>query len=1644
MNENRPTSGGTSAFMLVIGGLLCLAPLAWGGVATDGTLGGAATALTGPDYLIDSSLGVQSGGNLFHSFAAFSVRTGESATFTHSGASAIANVISRVTGGKPSHIDGYLGSEIAGADFFFMNPAGVFFGPDAMIDLPAAFHVSTGPYLGFANGERFHAAPSGGGVLSADAPAAFGFLGEAVGDITLEGSYVDFPGHTQVTLAGGDITIRDAAISTAGSNAVLAAVGNGAGEIPIQRDFDPSGSFPFDANGSLEILGSALDWSLGWLEESTGGQMIVRAGDATLTDSEIFNDNMVLGGIASGGVDWQSDTLTLNDSSFAAENMGSGPGSLLGFRVNGRFQATGSFITTDALDEGDAGLIAIHGDSVDISDSYFSSGTFESGDAGDIQLEGRSEVMIHDLAWISSDTRASGDAGNISINGPRIRISDLSYVSSDTWGSGNSGSIRLDASQRITVSNGGWVSSDSLAEGNAGNISMRASQVQIEQDSYISSDAYASGNAGNIRLQGSSGVSIHSGSWVSSDALAVTSPAGNAGSISLLGGDIGISGASRVSSTTEGPGRAGDISLNGQHVRMQGSVVTSETTGGGSAGTVNVTGQFLSMDAATLSSDSTPAGGSGGGNAGEIDVTIADTITLGNNSRITSSTSGSGASGILRILGERRIELDDSAITTNTSGSGNAGDIFVTTDQLAMSNALITSDALSGGASAGDAGVVTINARDSLTLTDDARISSETRGPGDAGKVAIDVERLRLTDSRITSDTSASGVAGGVSIRAVELVLEADGVISSDSRGPGDAGDVEIFTASLLIDGANGAWTGISSKAEGAGDGGRVLVEVSGEALLRNRGLISSDAHAQGSAGNVRVSAADLTLLGGGISSSTLDTRRSDAGAAGSVAVAVINDLHMDNAGHITSQTQGSGSAGSVVVEVGGGIRLFNRSRIATSAADQSSGDAGTVKVASAHLTIDGGGEITGIFSGVGEQSSGNAGAVEVAVQEQTRISDAGQIATSTGAHASGDAGSVAVASANLTIDGGGEITGIFSGVGEQSSGNAGAVEVTVREQTRISDAGQIATSTGGGSAGNAGEVRVSSGDLAIDGMGSPAPATGTLSEVGDGSSGSAGEVFLDISGELALVDGGRIATGAGRDSSGDAGRIEVRTVTLRIDAHDDANTPTGLFSRVEAGATGEVGDIRITARETALSRGGEISIASLSEATAQQQGANHLIALTGETLTLDRRSLITSESLGPAGAGNIEITMTDSIELNRAGISSEGRQGRAGALLLNADRITLANDSNLSSSIYGAGDAGVIALRARNFSMSDSGIASDTHGDGDGGSVAIDAVTLTFTDAARITAESHASGAGGEIALVGEEIQLLGDSRISSNAYASGDAGNISLDAAGTLRQIDSRITSDTSASGDAGSLSLRIGEGIELDAALITSSSTANAADAGAAGDITITNAHGDILLRNDTSIATRAESAGGGRIQIAAEDGWIWGWDSQITTSVREGFGDGGNIDIDSDYAIFQGSAIIAKAYQGNGGGIHILSDYFIRDTYSILDASSRFGYDGVIEIDSPAADANANLITFTADFLDAEQWAQTPCAARVGSRGSRLIIDQGGTIPADAPDDLLPSPLPLPPLEIDQGAGSAPHKLGGLAPTFTLTQDCERLP
>ena len=187
-------------------------------ITIDGSLRpGTAGAVAGPNFVVDSSVGRTVGNNLFHSFGQFNVGAGESATFT--GPASIANVISRVTGGQLSSIDGLVDTRsfMPVANFFLLNPAGIMLGPGASLNVGGAFHLSTADYVCLGSGGcladptagKFFASLGRGDVLTVAAPAAFGFLGPPTGSIVVNGSNLpgvpDPPVGQTMSLVGDQI-----------------------------------------------------------------------------------------------------------------------------------------------------------------------------------------------------------------------------------------------------------------------------------------------------------------------------------------------------------------------------------------------------------------------------------------------------------------------------------------------------------------------------------------------------------------------------------------------------------------------------------------------------------------------------------------------------------------------------------------------------------------------------------------------------------------------------------------------------------------------------------------------------------------------------------------------------------------------------------------------------------------------------------------------------------------------------------------------------------------------------------------------------------------------------------------------------------------------------------------------------------------------------------------------------------------------------------------------------------------------------------------------------------------------------------------------------------------------------------------------
>jgi filamentous hemagglutinin family protein len=273
-------------------------------------------------YLITREMGELVGGrNLFHSFDRFGIGTGETATFT--GPASVENVVSRVTGGAASEVDGTLRSTMPAADIYLLNPAGLVFGPGARLDVPAGFHASTADRLELEGGELFEAHGEGAVPLLAVAdPVAFGFLSEAPVGISLEGSQLAVPAGETFRLVAGDLETSGGRLAAGRGRIELVGVGS-PGRVVLPGD-------PADPP-RLEGFTELADVTLARSEVTTrttagGGRIFLRGGDIQLDHALVSSD---VGGDtgAAGSVDIEATgRLRVGDTRVAAFSTGATAG----------------------------------------------------------------------------------------------------------------------------------------------------------------------------------------------------------------------------------------------------------------------------------------------------------------------------------------------------------------------------------------------------------------------------------------------------------------------------------------------------------------------------------------------------------------------------------------------------------------------------------------------------------------------------------------------------------------------------------------------------------------------------------------------------------------------------------------------------------------------------------------------------------------------------------------------------------------------------------------------------------------------------------------------------------------------------------------------------------------------------------------------------------------------------------------------------------------------------------------------------------------------------------------------------------------------------------------------------------------------
>jgi filamentous hemagglutinin family protein len=187
--------------------------------AVDNT--GTSVSINGNQIDISGGKISQDGRNLFHSFREFNVKSGETANFLAN--PNLKNILGRVNGGSASLINGVLQITGGTPNLWLMNPAGIIFGKNASLNLPASLTATTATNIGFLNNQEWFSA-SGANTYEKliGPPTGFAFTQLQTGIIINQADLILSRGES-FTLVGGSI-INTGSFTVPGGNITINAV----------------------------------------------------------------------------------------------------------------------------------------------------------------------------------------------------------------------------------------------------------------------------------------------------------------------------------------------------------------------------------------------------------------------------------------------------------------------------------------------------------------------------------------------------------------------------------------------------------------------------------------------------------------------------------------------------------------------------------------------------------------------------------------------------------------------------------------------------------------------------------------------------------------------------------------------------------------------------------------------------------------------------------------------------------------------------------------------------------------------------------------------------------------------------------------------------------------------------------------------------------------------------------------------------------------------------------------------------------------------------------------------------------------------------------------------------------------------------
>ncbi len=713
------------------------------------------------------------GANLFHSFQQFGLSQNQIANFLSN--PQIRNILGRVVGGDASIINGLIQVSGGHSNLFLLNPAGMIFGRNASLNVPAAFTASTASGIGFDNGSFQAFGPNNYSALVGN-PNSFRFDAGASGAIVNAGNLTVQPGQNLSLV--GETVVNTGVLKAPGGNITVAAVPqtnlvriSEAGQIlslEVALPSDNQGNvLPITPQSLPKLLtGSNVETGLSvntdnTVKTTTGTTIPAQPGVAIASGT--LDASTTAAGQNGGAVNILGDKVGVISANISASGTNGGT-VLIGGNYRGEgtlprasrtFVSRDSTINADSLLNGNGGRVIVWADQVTGFYGKISArGGFNFGNGGFVEISSKQDLAYQGQVNAGA---TNGATGTILLDPTNIVI--VAAGADDNQLNPNVPNLN-DPGGAILAGDGGAVDFTL----SAGVLGAQTGNVLLEATNNIIVAPGVSLNfvpGGSITFKADAGVSDGVGSFIMDPTQSIIAP----------GRSIAISGASITAGiiNTASAGNGGAINLNA-------------TNGSISTGNLN---SFSGSNNGLLSS-------SGLGGA----ITLAannGNITTGNlNSSSTAIATGAGATATSAAGGAISIQANNGSISTGTLNSSSTS----------------SADGVGAVATSGPGGAIGITSTNGNITTGELNSSSSSLAngltavatSGAGGAIGLATGNGRITTSNLNSSSVATGTTatnpGGTG-----------GAIAVTAPGGVTTGTVNSSTNSTVVTNSGGAVT---------------------------------------------------------------------------------------------------------------------------------------------------------------------------------------------------------------------------------------------------------------------------------------------------------------------------------------------------------------------------------------------------------------------------------------------------------------------------------------------------------------------------------------------------------------------------------------------------------------------------------------------------------------------------------------------------------------------------------------------------------------------------------------------------------------------------------------------------------------------